>query len=119
MLLTWKYDIINASYRTSSIGKWNIQIVQRAYNAHANNWEAFTGYSVAVILIIQANIKSVEINQLCNLFIIVRVAYTLLYPLAFSVPLSMFRSSVFSVGIVIILRLFSIAIPTIYAAETE
>lgn len=113
-LFTFRYDLVNASYRYGSKSKrWNDQIEQRAYNAHANNWEAFIGYSVAVILIIQSKIKSIEIDQLCNLFILVRIAFTIIYPLAFAVPLSMLRSSIFVLGLGIIVKLFVIAIPTL------
>ena len=114
ILLMQKYDIVNASYRNSNSSKktWTEQVVSRAYNAHANNWEALLGYCIPVILILQKKISSNEINQLCNLFIGVRVIYTVLYPLAFSVPISMIRSGVFTIGIAIILKLFSIAIPS-------
>jgi uncharacterized MAPEG superfamily protein len=114
ILLMQKYDIVNASYRNSNSSKktFSEKVVARAYNAHANNWEALLGFAIPVILILQQKISSNEINQLCNLFIAVRVAYTVLYPLAFSVPISLVRSSVFTIGIAIILKLFSIAIPS-------
>ena len=114
ILFTQKYDIVNASYRNGNSNKKTLleQVVVRAYNAHANNWEALIGYSIPVIIILQQNISSNEINQLCNLFIGVRIAYTILYPLAFAVPISIIRSGVFTIGFAIILKLFSIAVPS-------
>ena len=115
IVLTRKYDLVNASYRNDNQkSTWNTEIIKRAYNAHQNNWEAFISYSIAMILILQQNISSNEINQLCNLFIIVRITYSLIYPLAFAVPLAMIRSGVFTIGIITIMKLFFIAAPSLY-----
>ena len=119
IILINKYDLVNASYRNDNQkNTWNSEIVKRAYNAHQNNWEAFIGYSIAMILILQQKISSNEINHLCNLFIIVRVAYSIIYPLAFAVPLAMIRSGVFSIGILIIIKLYYIAVPSLYYEES-
>ena len=114
IVLVNKYDIVNASYRNDNQKNTLSEIVKRAFNAHQNNWEAFIGYSIAMILILHKKISSIEINQLCNLFVFVRVAYSIIYPLAFAVPLGMVRSGVFTIGILIVLKLYYIAVPSIF-----
>ena len=88
---------------------WRSKTVTRAYNAHLNHFEALLGFSVAVFLALHAGLKS-EIVNLCNWFIHVRVLYNVAYILAYNEPLSAIRSGLFTVGIVIMVRILMLSI---------
>lgn len=51
-----------------------------------------------------------ELNLLCNAFLIIRVIYNIVYILAFNIPLSTIRSAVWTVGLAIIFRIFTLAL---------
>jgi uncharacterized MAPEG superfamily protein len=112
-LLIKKYDNVQATYRhgTREDRSWQAKTVERAYNAHLNHWEAFTAFSIAMILaIVKASNARAELTLLGNAFLYVRVLYNAVYVLAVNEPLSFVRSSVFFVGFVIIVRIFTIAV---------
>ena len=89
---------------------WQERTVARAYNAHSNHWEAFTGFAVAMILALINNVKEQDLAPLANAFLFVRVIYNIVYILAFNIPLSGARSAIFSIGIILIFRIFSLAV---------
>ena len=93
--------------------EWKTATIQRAYNAHCNQLEAFAGFSAATLLAL-SNAKLSEhalseITQLANAFLYVRLLYNAAYILAFNRPLSAVRSAVFTVGIVIVFKIFALA----------
>ena len=97
----------------STAAEWKAAAVQRAYNAHCNQLEAFAGFSAATLLALTNAALSeqtlAEITQLANAFLYVRLLYNAAYILAFNRPLSAVRSAVFTVGIVIIFKMFALA----------
>ena len=107
-----------ASYRTGNvvglkIAEWKTAVIQRASNAHCNQLEAFAGFSAATLLALTNMALSeqalAEITQLANAFLYVRLLYNAAYILAFNRPLSAVRSGVFTIGIVIIFKIFALA----------
>lgn len=113
-LLLTKYDNIQASYRYGSKNPqstWQEKTVQRAYSAHQNHWEAFILFAAGIILAIVTKAEErAELTVLANAFLYIRVIYNITYILAFNTPLSAVRSSVWTVGAVIIFRIFAIAV---------
>lgn len=111
--LLQKYDNVQASFRYNT-GKdsWQAKTVQRAYSAHSNHWEAFAGFSVAMLLALQRAPagSEEELKLLGNAFLVSRVVYNAAYVLAFNEPLSFVRSSMFMVGIALVVRIFAIAL---------
>ena len=113
-LLT-KYDHVQANHRSVGDVKdgkkpgFAAKMVQRAFNAHQNSWEAFAGFSVAVVLALQMVGDSPQLNMLANWFVLVRFAYILIYIVAFNNALAMFRSAAWVVGLSIILQIFVLA----------
>jgi uncharacterized MAPEG superfamily protein len=105
------YDNVNASFKKGAKEEDSVeeQTVSRAYNAHLNNWEAFTGFAAAVLVALQAKVESKTLTKLCNAFLVSRVAYTLCYPLAFNFPLSVVRSGIFIAGISVVNKIFSLS----------
>lgn len=115
--LLQKYDIVQAGYRnasTSPTSKWAEKTVVRAYNAHMNQWEAFICFSSAVLLALVKNVASKELQKLTNAFLFVRLMYNMSYIVAFNEPLSMIRSTVFTIGVVIIFSIFSLSVGSIF-----
>ncbi len=81
----------------------------RALSAHNNHFEAFIGFSAAVLLcLVKKDTDLAELTILCNGFIFVRILYNIVYLIAFNAPLSVVRTGVFSVGIIIVLRIFTL-----------
>lgn len=120
-LLLKKYDNVNSSHRYGPKGDqernadWKQRAVQRAFSAHSNHWEAFISFSVAVLLALFKGVDKreggrEELTLLANAFIHVRLLYNVVFVLAFNEPLSFIRSSVWTVGFVIILRIFTLAV---------
>ena len=117
-LLVGKYDNVNASYRlgggasSGSKPTWQSKVLVRAYNAHSNHWEAFTGFSVAVMsaLRLSPGSQTHELTILANAFIGVRLLYNVVYIIAYNEPLSFLRSAVWFAGIVITLRIFTLSL---------
>eukprot|EP01036_Dinobryon_divergens_P025111 gene25111-33627_t len=113
------YDNVQASYRSGKVegpvaAEWKTAAIQRAYNAHCNQLEAFAGFSAATLLALSNAAKLSEhalseITQLANAFLYVRLLYNAAYILAFNRPLSAVRSAVFTVGIVIVFKIFALA----------
>ncbi len=120
LLLLRKYDNVQSSHRygdksdsknEANKSSWRTKAVLRAYAAHCNHWEAFTGFAVAVILaVLKAPEQRQELTVLANAFVWVRVLYNVVYVLAFNEPLSFVRSSVWTIGFVLIVRIFIIAV---------
>lgn len=111
VLLLAKYDNVQASFRYTESGQKNgfaLRTVQRAYNAHINQWEAFAGFSAAVLLVLQADQNTLEVTRLANAFIFVRLIYNFVYIFAFNTALSTIRSAVWLVGLAILVRIFTI-----------
>lgn len=54
--------------------------------------------------------KEAELAPLANAFLYVRAVYNVTYILAHSAPLSLIRSAVFTIGILITLRIFSMSL---------
>jgi len=116
-MLLRKYDNIQASYRYGNKvtgATWEERTVQRAYSAHQNHWEAFILFAAAIILslVTKAGDRD-ELTRLANAFLYVRLIYNFVYILAFNTPLSALRSSVWTVGVVILFRIFAIAVEDI------
>jgi len=107
-VLSRKYDIVQAGYRSG--GVVTHKAVSRAYNAHCNAFEAFMGFSVAVLLALQLKGDSDELRMLGNAFVYIRLVYNGVYIVAGNSALAVVRSAVFSVGMVIVLKIFSLAV---------
>ena len=110
--LTQKYDIVQASYRNQA-GKstsWAEKTVARAYNAHCNQWEAFIGFTSAVLLALINNITTKELQSLVNAFLLVRLVYVVTYIVAFNEPLSLIRSAAFTLGLLIVFSIFTLSV---------
>ena len=120
-LLLGRYDNVQASHRYGGKSEnalknsWKERTVQRAFAAHCNQWEAFIGFSVSVLLaLLKAPHQHAELTFLANSFVYIRIIYNIAYILAFNEPLSFLRSSVFTVGLVVILKIFALAANEIY-----
>ena len=113
IILLGSYDNVQATYRTKGADKASTflqRLVNRAYNAHQNQIEAFIGFSVAVCLALLSGVRETELAPLANAFLAVRVVYNVVYILAFNAPLSFVRSAVFTVGVIITIRIFQLAV---------
>lgn len=114
LLLLQRYDNVQATFRVGAKkgGKdnWQERVVQRAFSAHQNQWEAFIGFSSAVILALNSVKDTTELDILVNAFIFTRVMYNVVYLLAFNAPLSVIRSVVWLTGITIIFRIFALSV---------
>lgn len=116
VLLVGKYDNVQASHRAASaVGKdgkkpgFGAKMVQRAWNAHMNSWEAFAGFTAAVLLALNVAGDSPELRVLANAFVIVRFAYTLIYIVAFNDLLALVRGGAFALGLSLLLQIFVVA----------
>ena len=118
VLLLSKYDNVQANFRTANTSRkgkddkeasFSEKMVQRAYNAHLNSWEAFTSFAAAVILALQLVGDSKELLVLANAFVLVRFAYTLIYIAAFNNVLALVRGGAFAIGFSLILQIFAMA----------
>lgn len=114
LLLLRKYDNVNSTYRYAKESQkhrsFASDLVQRAYNAHANQWEAFIGFSVATLFAYVTKTNgNKEVIQLCNLFILIRLVYNIVYILAFNIAFSVVRSSVWTLGIIAVFRMLLIS----------
>jgi uncharacterized MAPEG superfamily protein len=116
-ILLGKYDNVQAGSRfgakdeNKEVRSWKSKLIQRAFAAHCNHWEAFTCFSVATILsMLKAPGQREELTLLANAFIHIRILYTVIYVLAFNEPLAYVRTAVFAVGWAIIMRIFAIAV---------
>lgn len=111
LVLKGSYDNVQASYRNiSNANDWKGKTISRAYNAHQNTIEAFAIFSVAMLLTLQVKGESQELEKIANTFLFIRCVYILVYLIAFNEPLGMIRSSVWTIGILLIFRIFSIAV---------
>ena len=115
------YDNVNVSYKKPACegDTWQNLCVARAYNAHLNNWDAFNGFAVAVILSLQYKLETILLAKLCNAFLFIRILYTIVYPLAHNAELSLLRSTIFTIGISITLRIFTLAIAKDFSVLKE
>ncbi|RYG63530.1 MAPEG family protein [archaeon] len=117
VLLTAKYDNVQSSHRYSgkNDGTWTWQrlATQRAFNAHQNQWEAFLAFGLSMLLALHQHVDRTALTQLGNAFLCVRVLYNVVYVLAFNLPLSVVRSAVWGVGFSILLKILSLAVPSI------
>ena len=120
IVLTKKYDNTQASYRSGGgisgkadcVDKWKVALVQRAYNAHLNHFEALVYFSVAVLMSASANLSkemSAEVDQLANAFLVARALYQVAYLAAFNEPLSVIRSGIFALGVSISMNIMFLA----------
>lgn len=110
-VLAGKYDMVQAGYRSGDSGAVvTHKAVSRAYNAHCNAIEAFVGFSVAVLLALQLKGDSEELRVLANAFVYVRLVYNGVYIIASNSALAVVRSAVFTVGMVFVLKIFSLAV---------
>jgi uncharacterized MAPEG superfamily protein len=114
-LLLQNYDNVQGAYKYGPKDEkdrnWRTKAVQRAYAAHCNHWEAFAGFSIAVMLaMLKTPDQRAELTILANAFIHIRILYNAVYVLAFNEPLSYARTAVFFVGWAIIFRIFAIAV---------
>jgi uncharacterized MAPEG superfamily protein len=111
-VLVKDYDNAQQSYRTATKLNWRDRLLERAYNAHLNHFEALIYFSAAVLLSMTAGLtpaQSGEVNKLATLFIVVRIAFNGVYLVAFNEPLSIVRSSIFWMGMIIVLNIFEIS----------
>jgi uncharacterized MAPEG superfamily protein len=88
---------------------WKDHLICRAAGAHQNSWEAFAGFSAAVLMAVAGNKEVPDLLMLCNAFLCIRAAYVVIYVLAFNTPLSLIRSAAFGAGLAIILKIMEIA----------
>lgn len=113
VLLVKKYDNVQCNHANTPGGVEgntlrNVRTTQRALNAHKNSWEAFISLSVAVLLALQQGKDSPELQRIVNLFVFVRVAYIFVYIIAYNEALSLIRSAVFAVGMILLVQIFTI-----------
>jgi uncharacterized MAPEG superfamily protein len=74
--------------------------------------QALLTYSAAVIVALIKHVPSgpgSELAKLTNAFIAIRIAYSAVYVVAANVPLSAVRSSVWTMGFAITLKIFALA----------
>jgi uncharacterized MAPEG superfamily protein len=91
---------------------WQSKAIARARSAQDNSWEAFIGFTAAMLMALTANhtvVDPIELQQLANAFVFVRLAYIVTYIFAFNAPLSGIRSAIWLVGLGIILKIFAIS----------
>lgn len=97
-------------------GTWQSRAIARARSAQDNSWEAFIGFSAAMLLALTTpGVNQEELHMCANAFVFVRVAYIIAYVLAYNAPLSGIRSSIWLVGLGITLHIFSMAIGPVWA----
>eukprot|EP00600_Ochromonadales_sp_CCMP1393_P008588 CAMPEP_0174964176 /NCGR_PEP_ID=MMETSP0004_2-20121128/5734_1 /TAXON_ID=420556 /ORGANISM="Ochromonas sp., Strain CCMP1393" /LENGTH=107 /DNA_ID=CAMNT_0016212871 /DNA_START=87 /DNA_END=407 /DNA_ORIENTATION=- len=93
VVLLKSYDNVQARHRTENIAETREKrMVNRAYNAHMNSWEAFAAFGIAVLLCLKNKGDSTELSTCCNAFIAIRVAYLQIYLMADNDILAMVRS---------------------------
>jgi len=114
-MLDGKYDMVQAGYRSGGGAVITHKAVSRAYNAHCNAIEAFVGFSVAVLLALKLKGDSEELRVLANAFVYVRLVYNGVYIIAENSALAVVRSAVFTVGLVFVLKIFSLAVGGVVA----
>ena len=97
---------------TLNTGEWKALTVHRALSAFQNNLEGFAMFTASVLLgmITLGHKTNPAFAQLCNQYLISRVAYTFVYVVAYNVPLSAARSAVFFVGLFALIRMLNMAI---------
>jgi uncharacterized MAPEG superfamily protein len=83
--------------------------VSRALASHFNSIEAFGFFSVGVVLATLAQADSTELAKLCNAFLVVRAVYIPVYIVAVNTPLSVVRSAIWTVGVLVLLRIYAMA----------
>jgi uncharacterized MAPEG superfamily protein len=109
-LLTMKYDLVQASYRGGAKEgqkpTFGEKMVQRAYNAHANSFEAFSVFTAAVLIALHTVGDSERLRLLANAFVLVRAAYAAIYVFAFHTVLTPLRSGAFFVGLNLCFMIF-------------
>lgn len=113
------YDLVNP--RSSDVADkkgvntWQAKTVARAWSGHSNQWEAFMGFAVALLLALRVRgSEDPELNKLANDFVFIRLAYLIVYILAFNTPLSVVRSAVWFLGLGITLKIFAIGAGQVY-----
>ena len=120
IVLTQKYDVTQATYRVGGgvsgkvdgVDKWKVALIQRAYNAHQNSFEALTYFSAAVLMAAATNLSkdvSAEVDQLANAFLVARALYQVAYLAAFNEPLSIIRSATFGLAVSISVNIMFLA----------
>lgn len=114
-ILLQYYDNVQhgTNKKTTGKGTWQERLVHRAFCAHNNQWEAFIGFSAAVLLALNTLKDQKELLVLVNAFLFVRVAYNIVYILAFNAPLSAIRSAIWAVGLTIIMRIFALSVANV------
>ena len=91
-------------------GGWKDALIARAWAAHQNSWEAFIGFSAAVVMAVVSKKEVPDFLLQCNAFLWIRALYILMYTFAFNAPLSVLRSASFIPGFAIVLNImFSVA----------
>ena len=97
---------------TATSGEWKDLTVHRALAAFQNNLEGFAMFTAVVLLgMVSLGPKTnAAFAQLCNLYLASRIAYTLVYIIAYNTPLSGARSAVFFVGFIALLRMMTMSI---------
>lgn len=111
-VLVKDYDNAQHSYRTATKFTWRDRLLGRAYNAHLNHFEALIYFSAAVLMSTTAGLsatQSGEVNKLATLFIVVRIVFNGVYLVAFNETLSIVRSSIFWMGMIIVFNIFEIS----------
>ena len=78
----------------------------RAAAAHANHFEAFAPFAAAVILAEMAHAPQDQINLFAEIFIAIRLLYTVIY----LANIAALRSVVWMAGIACVIRIFAFAL---------
>lgn len=112
-ILTLASKVLQESIKLSSFNEIHMELLylllERAYDAHLNQFEALIYFSAAVLMSATAGLsraQTKEVNQLATAFIAVRI---MVYLFAYNEQLSVVRSSVFWVGIAIVFNIFDIS----------
>ena len=82
----------------------------RALAAHQNNFEMMILFTATVTLAVLAELPRRRLEDLCTLFVLLRVVYTLVYTfLSVNQVLSVIRSAVFFAGLGVVVKVMVMA----------
>lgn len=106
--LTGKINVVNPRDALKKpTTTWQEKMVNRAYAAHFNTIEAFTFFSAAVLLYLQAHGVDENLEKLANAFVLIRVAYVPAYIYGLNPILANIRAVLFGAGLLIISKIMA------------
>lgn len=88
---------------------WKDAAISRALGAHNNSWEAFIGFSAAVLMAIVGQVEVPDLLLMVNAFLWIRIVYVPVYVFSFNTLLSTVRSAVFVAGLAVTLKIMQVS----------